>query len=338
MIGETGSAVTDSVMSLKKFATRRPKTIPPEPEGWQQFWYGYFQMTKVRSQKKRIIDEENHAVSNLPADVLSEGEFEKQLFLNIIHNIKKDHINMFELGAGRGDWCLCLAGVIDFKLIPCQAKTYRCLALEGEPSHYKWTREHFEYQRINGIAIHGAIQDYNGYCKFDASTNPADHYGQCVSKNGNILIPCFTIDKLMQDNLFDHVDIIHMDVQGAEYKALIGAYEAIKSGAIDYMLIGTHAVGGAPTEMNRKIKQFVGDRYHCVIDIPPKTPLIDTQLGAASMPLEGRMLFQRKGIKPVKLKQAKGDKCRNFDKERRYVGTPDLCTLNYDDASPPISS
>ena len=51
-----------------------------------------------------------------------------------------------------------------------------------------------------------------------------------------IKIPMFTVDYLIQTYSFDHVDIIHTDVQGAEYKAMLGAAESIKNDLIDAVI------------------------------------------------------------------------------------------------------
>ena len=294
-------------MLLQKFIITKPETFPPQSAGWQQFWHGYYQMTKVRSAAKTQNDQQAHHVDDLIAEAMSESEFEKQLFLNIIRNIKKDHINMFELGAGRGDWCLSLAGVIDHHLLDTQAKTYRCLALEGEPTHYKWTKEHFDYQHINGVAVHGAVMAMDGYCKFRADSDPADHYGQRVSSCGNITVPCYSIDTLMKDHGFEHLDIIHMDVQNAEYEAMLGAAGAIADRKIDYFLIGTHKA-----YLNKKIIELVKGNYHCIVDFTPNSPKVDTRIGKASLPVDGIMLLQRVGLKAVNTaRSGKQNKSKN---------------------------
>ena len=226
-------------MELTRFEINTPSTTPPDPNGWVRYWHGYHQMTKVRSEDKIKKNIEQHTAPE--PDLLSERKVEIQVFLNIIKDIKKQHINMFELGAGRGDWCLSLAGVVDHKIIPCRAETYRCLALEGEPTHYQWTREHFQHQKINGVAVHGAISSADGTVKYKAIADPASSYGQGIDPNkGNIEVPCYTIDTLIKKHDFDRVDMIHMDVQGQEYEALLGAEKALAKGLIDYLLIGTH--------------------------------------------------------------------------------------------------
>lgn len=247
------------VMQLEWFDYNIPSNPPPEPEGWIQIWCGYYRMKKAEQVKKR-------ACRRLPNN-LNEVDLERQLFLNIINNLKKDHITMFELGAGWGEWSMALAGAIDFKMIPCQAKSYRCLALEAEPTHYKWTKEHFEKQNIKGDAVFGAINAVDGECRFMAKEEPIANYGQHLAPEGNLSVPGYSIDTLMKNPEFQTLDILHMDVQGAEFMALQGAIEAIKHRKIEYILIGTHSYDG-----NEHIKKFLSNNYDVVVDIEPATP------------------------------------------------------------------
>lgn len=276
-------------MQLRLFKIKHISKTSPDAENWEQFWHGYFQMKKVRSPQKRDMDKRAHNDAVRPADVMSEYETEKQIFLNVISDIKKDCITMLELGAGRGDFCLSLAGVIDHSIIPVPAKSYRCLALEAEPTHFEWTKEHFERQGINGLVVHGAVQKYDGHCLFEIDEEHT--YGKAVSKNGNIKIPCYTIDTIMKKYGFSHLDILHMDVQGAECDALRGATNALNQREIDYMIIGTHG-----QDMNKNLKGLLETYYNIIIDIPPNSLCFETSIGKVSFPVDGIMMCKRKGL------------------------------------------
>ena len=277
-------------IKLQVLTTKQIFRTPPDPQGWESCWSGYFQMTKVRSAHKREMDRRVQGEDVSPADVMSDWEAERQFFLNVVQDIKKDCITMFELGAGRGDICLSLAGVIDFHLVPVSAKFYRCLALEAEPTHFEWTKEHLERQGIKGVVVHGAIHGYDGYCQFD--TNEEHTYGSSIySMNVNITVPCYTIDTLMKKYDFPHIDILHMDVQGAECVALQGAGLALSRGNIDYIIIATHDSG-----MNGTLRKFLNRNYEIIIDISPGTPQVETSIGKVSFPEDGLMIFKRRAL------------------------------------------
>ena len=216
-----------------------------------------------------------------------ERALEIDCFLSVLADIKRKHINMFELGAGWGEWCLALAGVIDYKLVPITPASYACLAVEGEPTHCQWAREHFEAQNINATVVQGAISDKNGKCWFDISPKPDSWYGQSITFNTKFhrfpilktlwglselvrkrtaRIPMYTIDYLMEAYKFDHIDLIDMDVQGAEYKVMLGATESIRNGLIDYLLVGTHS-----RDLNEALRQLLTPKFDSIIDIYPNS-------------------------------------------------------------------
>ena len=76
----------------------------------------------------------------------------------------------------------------------------------------------------------------------------------------------YTIDRLIQAYGFEHVDIIDIDVQGAEYKVVLGATESIKNDLIDYFLIGTHY-----GELNDSLRRLLSPKFDLIIDIYPNS-------------------------------------------------------------------
>lgn len=277
-------------MELKTFAITTPQTAPPEREGWIRYWHGHFQMRKVKSDDKRLLDQQEDREAR-ERGCLTERDVEIQVFLNMLHDIEEEQISMFELGAGRGDWCLALAGVTDHRLVPLIANSYRCLALEGEPFHYAWTRQHFEVQKINGVAVHGALSHKDGSIRFRASKAPEESYGQGIDpERGNIEVPAYTIDTLMRKHGFPRLSCIHMDVQGAEYDAIRGAASALREGRVDYLHIGTH--GG--DALDDKLLEYLGPDYEVVFRVPAAAGEVDTVFGRAWIPKDGILLVRRR--------------------------------------------
>jgi len=267
---------------------------PPAPEGWIRQWHGYFQMEKVRSNRKLIANRRNY--QHAREGILKESQVERLYFLNIVKEINKDCINMLELGAGRGDWCLSLAGVVDHKIVPCQADRYRCLAVEAEPTHFEWTREHFERQCINGTAVHGAVGGHDGSCMFYAVADPADNYGQHINdEKGNLNVPCYSIATLCKKYGFEHIDILHMDIQGAEVDAIEGLLPHLDRLPIDYFMIGTHKTG----EINERIIGMLSVAYKVLADISPRAGEVMTDFGEAYFPVDGMLVLRRNGLQAI---------------------------------------
>lgn len=270
-------------MIVKHFDIKTPQTQPPQDEGWGQTWAGYYAMTKCMSQERREqLEERDRAIR--AAGEMTETDFGRDCLLSVLADIKREQVNMFELGAGWGRRCLDVAGIIDYSLIPLTPKGYRCLAVEGEPTHSQWAREHFEIQNINGTVMPGAISNKNGACWFNAGPSPDSCYGQAMESlvsqrkipsiksiyniltKRTIKIPVYTVDHLIQTYGFDHVDIIDINVQGAEYKAMLGATKSIKDDLIDYLLIETHH-----RDLNNALRQLLCHKFNLIIDIYPNS-------------------------------------------------------------------
>lgn len=261
----------------------------PEKKDWEPGWYGYWEMKKTLSKKFREFCQKIHNYNK----GLIEEELEKQCFLSIINEIKDNQIKMFELGAGAGRMSLALAGIVDFNLIPSvKDKTYRCLAVEAEPTHYSWIVEHFRKQNINGEAVHGAISDRSGYVNFDTSLDPASFYGQAVVEGEGYRVKSFTVDELIEKYNFPKVNIIHIDVQGNELKAIFGADKSIKQGLIDYWFIGTHQ-----RYLEEEIIKFTKDFYDVILHVPQKSGLIKHDFyGWVFIPVDGLLILKHKKL------------------------------------------
>ncbi len=289
-------------MYLRLFDIKSPRTDSTlDGQYWEKRWHGYYQKKESRSEQFRS------AIKKIPGvltptgpGILTEGMFEIQLFLNVIHEFTDENVSFMELGAGRGDWSLSFAGVIDYKLIPTVAQRYLCLAVEAEPTHYKWTKDHFLSQNIAGHVLHGAITGENGVCKFDARFDPASYYGAGVSSKGNIEVPSYTIDTVLKMYNVKHLNLIHMDIQGSERDAILHSSAIREDGCVDYLMIGVHSVPDKPREwMNEQLVEMLDNKYKIIINIPPRSLITETPLGQVSLPTDGIMLCKAKSLPAI---------------------------------------
>ena len=161
-------------MFIRQFDVHIPRTFPPASEGWGKMWdgfYGYYAMTRCVS-KKRQQEWEDLKDSVRKMGEIELGGFQQVCLLSILADIKQRHVTVFELGAGWARLCLAIAGAIDHRVIPLVPTNYTCLAVEAEPTHFRWAQEHFSQYSISGTVIHGAVSDRNGKCRFDIGPEP----------------------------------------------------------------------------------------------------------------------------------------------------------------------
>lgn len=277
---------------LRRFELIAPAEVrldPPEPQGWQRAFHGYYYLDGVSSERKREAGRIQHASEQgMPA--VPEGGLEVQAFANIMGNLDVDRVTLLELGAGRGDWCLAVAAAVEHGFVPTPAKSYRCLAVEAEPTHFVWTRHHFRTHRVNCEAVWAAVQARDGRCRFDARIHPADSYGQAVDPRGNVDVEAVTVDTLMDRFAFDRFDIVHMDVQGAEADALRGADRALREGRIDHFIIGTHSPA-----LHAEVRSLLSPTFDILIDVPGSGHgIVDTPLGPQYYASDGVIVAQRR--------------------------------------------
>jgi len=147
-----------------------------------------------------------------------------------------------ELGAGWGTWSS--AG-----LAACRQKeavrNVEAVAIEADFTHWKWMEEHFRANRLldHGVhLIHGAVGADSGEVSFPVVENPNEDYG--ASTRGvsaalrNVTVRAYTIEEIL-DHLSGPADLVHIDIQGAEYETVPRSLNVLTTKA-KAVLVGTH--------------------------------------------------------------------------------------------------
>jgi FkbM family methyltransferase len=151
----------------------------------------------------------------------------------------KDHFTMFELGAGWGRWTACAAAA----LRQFSGLSHTFLAVEAEPSHFQWLTEHLaenglQYENLR--LVQAAINDKDGKIGFrtgkDIREGNVDWYGQSIG--GSTSVDSVSLKTLLTP--FETVDLIDLDIQGAELDVLQAAAGEL-NGKVKRIHIGTHS-------------------------------------------------------------------------------------------------
>jgi FkbM family methyltransferase len=174
----------------------------------------------------------------------------------------KNRFTMIELGAGFAPWLVIAATALrQISEIP-----FYLVAVEAEPTHFKWISDHFQDNGLNPrehLLINAAITDKGGSAWFRVG-NPLE-YGQSLGsqpassarsfmkrlrswkKNGFLnnlnnkpkvkKIEAITLSSIL-DKL-DYVDLLDMDIQGAEFEVIASSIQQMTS-KVKRAHIGTH--------------------------------------------------------------------------------------------------
>jgi FkbM family methyltransferase len=109
-------------------------------------------------------------------------------------------------------------------------------------------QQNFEHARVaaarfGATAIYGAIAAYTGNCDFWVCASPPDGRGSGSIRKptGHVIekpwydfrlakdqIPCYTLDYIFRQENLDHIDVLWVDIQGAERDMIEGGQEALK--------------------------------------------------------------------------------------------------------------
>jgi FkbM family methyltransferase len=139
---------------------------------------------------------------------------------------------MLELGAGFGRWTARAATAAQQSNLQ-----YFLIAVEAEPTHFEWLKQNLQ---DNGVRladchlIHAAVTDKDG--KIGFRTGDPDGYGQAIG--GTTEVEAVSLSTLLRP--LDRVDLIDMDVQGAELEILSAAIQPL-SQKVKRVHVETHS-------------------------------------------------------------------------------------------------
>jgi FkbM family methyltransferase len=148
-----------------------------------------------------------------------------------------------ELGAGWGPWLVLGAKLAAQRGLPC-----RLVGVEASAEHLAFMHSHFYDNALNPndhLLLHAAVGPEDGVARFpklpearaDWGTQAKFETSPTVDENEDV-IPCMSVTSLLARA--DPVDLLHCDVQGAEYDALAPAISAL-SRRVSRIVIGTHS-------------------------------------------------------------------------------------------------
>lgn len=183
---------------------------------------------------------------------------------------------MIELGAGYGRWCArAVAALRRVNPVP-----YELVAVEPEPTHFRWLRQHFEDNGIDPSRyrlVEAAVTAEGGPVSFWVG-NPDGWYGQAIappaprerhplrrlrnavrslaralpsrSATRVVRVPSVTLTELLAER--GVVDLVDLDIQGAEADVLESAATHLDR-QVRRVHVGTHS-----EEIEKRLRELFG--------------------------------------------------------------------------------
>lgn len=270
----------------KELAQRVTQRIEPPSSEWVPASFGgvtaaFFTSPAHQSRAKSVHTTETPCIN--------ESQFELCMELSVLQSLDKLGMTFMELGAGWGAQSLTIAMAVRNSIVDMPVEFSYCYAVEAEPGHYEFLCMAFQANKIHGLPIFGAVADTLSWPSFYAVKEPADNYGQSLHPRGNIQVPCFTIENLVQTFKIEEVDLVHMDIQGAEPQALQGTLPVIDH--FRYLIVCPHF--GSHVD---QIGKLLEPTHNCLLSFGPASGY--HELPGFPLPIyipqDGIMLWERK--------------------------------------------
>lgn len=191
-----------SGVNIRKLNQKKPKLIGP---------------VSLTNSTTIYLDANDSNISPL----ISRGEFEK-LETNIIKRLVREGMNVCDIGAHIGYYSLLVSTLV--------GGTGRVYAFEPDPINYYILKENKILNKFNNLVLSkAAISSKTGKTNlFLCRDNSGDHrIFDAEKKRPSIEINVTTLDNYFK-NFKKKLDLIKMDIQGAEMEALKGMVNCIK--------------------------------------------------------------------------------------------------------------
>jgi FkbM family methyltransferase len=120
-------------------------------------------------------------------------------------------------------------------------KNGKAICCEPDPENIKLGKTNM---RLNGYATPKDMV----FLQAAAGSEDGKTIEFLTEKRKLVKVPIRSVDSLLEEMKVDEVEILHMDIQGAELDALKGARKSIRSGKIRFIFVSTHhySIAGDP--------------------------------------------------------------------------------------------
>jgi FkbM family methyltransferase len=152
--------------------------------------------------------------------LLEQGDWFEKSDLNLFRSIIRPDDTVFDLGANVGPYSLSAAARTDGKVIAIEPALQTFELLNRSASQFS-----------NMTAIHAAISDKSGTAFLSHEGSSENFKLSDNSETQDEKVPLVTVDDIAAEHAIESVDIIKMDVEGHELKALAGAEKIISNGS-----------------------------------------------------------------------------------------------------------
>jgi FkbM family methyltransferase len=238
-------------------------------------------LVSVNSYKMFVHTEKNRGTDGITLQLLFKGTYE-QYTTALFKQLIKTGMTVVDIGANIGYFTLLAASLVGEK--------GKVFAFEPEPSNYALLVENIE---VNGykniIPLQKAVSNEAGKVKLFVDTVTSGEHSlfkaavERETKNfaEAITVDVVSLDEFLKDNECA-IDVIKMDIQGAEMMALLGMAKTIENNNdlqifTEYWPYGLQKSGFSPQEYWNKLMQFGFKFIYSINEHKQELEIVDSQ-------------------------------------------------------------
>ena len=151
------------------------------------------------------------------------GKYESEKF-SAIENVVQKGMVFLDIGANKGDFSLFAGQMV--------GSTGKIIAFEPEPNNCRWIRKSIQVNHFDNIVLMEiALSNENGDKKLFLGKKSGWHTlvkGQKDREEGEITIQTQKLDSIIDALNLTRIDVMKIDVEGAEYDLIKGGEKAIE--------------------------------------------------------------------------------------------------------------
>jgi FkbM family methyltransferase len=127
----------------------------------------------------------------------------------------KEGDTVVDIGAGYGEETLTFSRLV--------GSTGRVISVEAHPATYRRLVLNCKHNQLNNVTpLHFAVTDSDGVATIDEGTSELGSLTARIGQSAGTEVPSVTVDKLIVDYGLERIDLLKMNIEGAEQLAIRG--------------------------------------------------------------------------------------------------------------------
>ena len=219
---------------------------------WSRGWFPRllrFTLTYVLPDGNKLVFKWPSQVKIVIDDVYVKAEYDR--FWDIRQGFK-----VLDVGA--------YIGVYTLKAAKKAGSQGRVISVEPEEENFRFLLKNIEINEFNNIIpVKAALSDFDGNGLLYLSAYGSGEHSMLPRSQKKIIVPVRTVDGLMRTLRMDSVDVMKIDVEGAEIQVLKGSNQMLKEHRIRNIVVAAYHY---PDECNEVTNFLTPFNYRVVVD------------------------------------------------------------------------